>query len=275
MGKQQWGCIYKLTNKVNGKYYLGKTVHFKRRMSQHKRRRKKRKTYFYNAIAKYGWDNFQVEILIADVPEEDLNQLEMSYIDIHDSTNPKKGYNLTKGGDGISGFTHTDETKKKICMANKNHSADKGCISFIKKLKKWQVRSIHSQRKHIGYYSTKEKALRALKLFNKTGKKLEADISTRKKGTGTIILTRSNTYQVVCKRKHIGNFKTKELALQALNLFNTTGKIKESKRRKGGTGSIRFNKYKKYQCQYKRKYVGSFKTKELAEEALKQYIIKI
>ena len=135
MVKQRWGCIYKLTNTLNGKYYFGKTVQFKTRMLAHKNS-KNLKTYLSHAIRKYGWDNFKQEILIDDVPEEDLNQLEISYIEIHDSTNPKKGYNLTKGGDGTSGFKFTDQTKKKICMANKKHSAEKGSISFSQKSKK-------------------------------------------------------------------------------------------------------------------------------------------
>lgn len=90
MVKQRWGVIYKLTNKINGKYYFGKTINFKRRMSHHKNSWKWKKTYLSNAIKKNGWNNFQVEILIKDVPEEDLSALEISYIDIFDSNNKKK-----------------------------------------------------------------------------------------------------------------------------------------------------------------------------------------
>ena len=82
-----------------------------------------------------------MDILIENVPEEDLGCLETSYIDLFDATNPKKGYNKTKGGEGCLGYKHTDEAKKKICMAHKKHDAEKGTISFDKSQKKWQVRS--------------------------------------------------------------------------------------------------------------------------------------
>ena len=48
----------------------------------------------------------------------------------------------------------------------------------------------------IGQYNTREKALQALDLFNKTGERMESDISTRRsRGTGSIQLTRNNTYR--------------------------------------------------------------------------------
>lgn len=46
--------------------------------------------------------------------ESELNEMEQNYISIH---NPK--FNFTKGGEGTSGYTHSDETKKKIGEANK------------------------------------------------------------------------------------------------------------------------------------------------------------
>ena len=46
---------------------------------------------------KYGWENFTKEILIDDVPEEDLDNLEINYIAFYNSFNREKGYNLHKG----------------------------------------------------------------------------------------------------------------------------------------------------------------------------------
>ena len=132
MVKQRWGCIYKLTNTLNGKYYFGKTINFRNRMNTHKNSWKKGKTHLSNAIKKYGWDNFQQEIIIDNVPEEDLNCLEISYIDIFNATNRKTGYNLTAGGEGTTGHIVTDEHKQKIRLAHKKHSAEKGCITFVK-----------------------------------------------------------------------------------------------------------------------------------------------
>lgn len=90
------GFIYKITNKVNGKVYIGQTrytVEFRWRQHIHK----KDNTHFHNAIRKYGVDNFIVETL-EECDYKDLNSKEIFYIAKYDSF--KKGYNSTLGGDG-------------------------------------------------------------------------------------------------------------------------------------------------------------------------------
>lgn len=90
------GFIYKITNKVNGKSYIGQTrytVEFRWRQHQHK----KDNCYFHNAIHKYGVENFIVET-IEECDVEDLNSREIFYIAKYDTFN--NGYNLTIGGDG-------------------------------------------------------------------------------------------------------------------------------------------------------------------------------
>ena len=175
--KQRWGVIYRLTNVINGMKYIGKSVHYKRRMRQH--RTSKKKTYISRAIRKYGWDNFKKEIIIDDVPEEDLNKLETSYIEVEDTLAPN-GYNLRKGGEGTSGYKHTDETRKKY------YNGRYGSVYFCKTHKKWQARSSTPESKFIGFYDTKKKAEEALKHFNDTGECLESDRIMRKKGSGSI-----------------------------------------------------------------------------------------
>ena len=93
--------IYKFTNKINKKCYIGQSVDIYRRFLSHKNSsfNKKTKDYnsqFHQAIRKYGWDNFDFEILIKDVRKEDLNKLEQYYIKLYDSY--KNGYNATIGG---------------------------------------------------------------------------------------------------------------------------------------------------------------------------------
>ena len=58
--------------------------------------------YFAKAINKYGWENFTSEILAQDLTKEEAERLEKYYIKLYDSTNPKKGYNITIGGDGTT-----------------------------------------------------------------------------------------------------------------------------------------------------------------------------
>lgn len=90
------GIIYKITNKVNGKSYIGQTRYtIEFRLKQHQY--KKDNTYFHNAIQKYGIENFDMKIL-EECNIEDLNSREIFYIAKYDTF--KNGYNLTIGGDG-------------------------------------------------------------------------------------------------------------------------------------------------------------------------------
>ena len=57
------GIIYKYTNKLNGKSYIGQTNDEERRIREHKTSRQYN-NYFHNAIDKYGWDNFEYEVLV-------------------------------------------------------------------------------------------------------------------------------------------------------------------------------------------------------------------
>ena len=182
MVKQKWGCLYRLTNTANGKKYIGKTIDFKRRMSKHKH--SKTNTYISRAIRKYGWENFKREKIIDDVPEEDLSNLEISYIEVENTLAPV-GYNLTTGGEGLSGYKHTEELIRKM------HNGRYGCVYFNKRIKKWQVTSARPEQKFIGLYFTKEKAEEALKHYNETGECMESDRTIRKCGTGSICKSRN------------------------------------------------------------------------------------
>ena len=111
-----YGIIYKITNLINGKVYIGQTVQkFNRRyrhgiISTHNKHLKR-------AIEKYGIENFEViENFDIAFSKEELNIKEIVYIDLFKSTNPLFGYNLKSGGDnGIP----NEETRKKMCENNK------------------------------------------------------------------------------------------------------------------------------------------------------------
>lgn len=107
--------IYKITNKVNGKYYIGKSIDIYRRWKDEKRFVSVN-DHLQNAFKKYGFDNFSFEIL-EECSEELLNDREIYYISLLDATNNKKGYNMTFGGTGGKPSEETiekmKETKKK------------------------------------------------------------------------------------------------------------------------------------------------------------------
>ena len=90
--------IYKVTNKINGKVYIGQSVDIGRRWREHMTA--KDDIYFHKAIQKYGVENFEWEV-IEQCKKKDLDEREIYWIEYYDSFN--KGYNCTRGGDGVSG----------------------------------------------------------------------------------------------------------------------------------------------------------------------------
>ena len=103
--------IYKITNTVNGKIYVGQTVRtLEERKWQHINTAKHgHKNHLYNAMRKYGIDNFKFE-KICDVDNiEDLNILERYYIAKYNCI--KDGYNMVDGGNNNIMFL--DDVKKK------------------------------------------------------------------------------------------------------------------------------------------------------------------
>jgi hypothetical protein len=90
--------VYIHKNKINGKRYIGitsQTVNNRWRNGKGY----ERQTYFYNAIQKYGWDNFYHYIIITDITKEKASNLEIKLIKYYNSQNPKYGYNIAKGGE--------------------------------------------------------------------------------------------------------------------------------------------------------------------------------
>ncbi len=127
--------IYKATNKINGKCYIGQTRHS---IEYRKRRhlscaRKGVKTNFYKAIRKYGEDNFEWEIICSTNDKQKLNELETFYITKYDSI--KNGYNMIDGGDNNimdiesvktkhDKVMRSSEVRKKISNTMKNKIAN-------------------------------------------------------------------------------------------------------------------------------------------------------
>lgn len=114
--KSRVGIIYKVTNLVNGKIYIGKTITgLKQRISVHLwDARHKRKIYaLHGAINKYGEENFKWEIMDRCLFPDMLCELEKKYIRELNCKAPN-GYNLTEGGEGMVGYVASEETRKKM-----------------------------------------------------------------------------------------------------------------------------------------------------------------
>jgi group I intron endonuclease len=112
--------IYKLTNKINGKVYIGQTVQeLEKRFKAHYKH--KANTYIKNAILYYGVDNFEREVIDTATNIEELNEKEAYWIFYYHSTDRQKGYNRESGG---KNYTVNDETRKLMSEAHKRRYKD-------------------------------------------------------------------------------------------------------------------------------------------------------
>lgn len=122
--KEFQGWIYYIKNKVNGKMYVGKTNNFERRKMEHLEKKELSCPVLAKAYKKYGIENFIMMPILSfkainnTVLNQVLNALEKLYIKKHNTY--KNGYNLTEGGEGLSGYKHSEKTKEKMRIAAKN-----------------------------------------------------------------------------------------------------------------------------------------------------------
>ena len=118
--------IYKITNTINGKIYIGKTSSsVEVRWKEHQKdalKKSKQHRPLYSAIQKYGINNFVIE-QIEEVPNDEIAcEREVYWIEYYGSF--KNGYNATKGGDGktyadydlIYALFQEGKTNKEICQ---------------------------------------------------------------------------------------------------------------------------------------------------------------
>ena len=108
--------IYMVVNTINNKKYIGQSINIKKRFQNHHLVEYKNKnndnynTKFYQALRKYGIDNFEV-IVLKLCEEKDLDTLEIKYIKEFNTF--QDGYNSTLGGQNWSLNIHSEETELK------------------------------------------------------------------------------------------------------------------------------------------------------------------
>jgi group I intron endonuclease len=114
------GAIYLATNTINGKAYVGKsqkTMEY-RQKCHHQEARSGSDFLFHRALRKYGVKAFTWEVLATSDRLFILNDLEMSWIVLLRTKVPN-GYNLTDGGEGMTGFRHSPETRRLLSAKSK------------------------------------------------------------------------------------------------------------------------------------------------------------
>ena len=107
------GSIYCITNLINGKKYIGQTakLYLSARWDGHKlSARNNQSGYLYNAMRKYGEENFVFKVLLYNIPIEQLNFYECLWIKKLNTKCPN-GYNMTDGGEGCRRITAWNKGK--------------------------------------------------------------------------------------------------------------------------------------------------------------------
>ncbi len=123
--------IYKITNILNKKFYIGATTRsdISKRWKEHIRDSKENRgnnTYLYKAIRKYGIENFIIEIIVSNINnKEELFYCERYLIRYYECNKRNIGYNLTDGGEcnfSTTGENHHNYGKKNDTFTKLNKS---------------------------------------------------------------------------------------------------------------------------------------------------------
>ena len=126
--------IYKITNTVNGKCYIGQAKDYKARFQGHKL--KLRKNEHDNSHLQYAWNKYGSDAFTFEVLEytEDYNEREKYYIKLYNSTDESCGYNILEGGENpplrASAILALDDVKKIQNMFLDGYALDDICSEF-------------------------------------------------------------------------------------------------------------------------------------------------
>lgn len=101
----------------SGKKYIGVTQNYNKRWRNGLGYYKNK--YFYNAIQKYGWENFKHEILFSGLTKEEAEQKEIELIAYYNSNKKEYGYNHAQGGLVNRGYKLSKETRFKLSESHK------------------------------------------------------------------------------------------------------------------------------------------------------------
>jgi len=247
--------IYKITNEINGKVYIGQSVDINKRKREHLNnyKREENKHYaLYKAINKYGVNNFKFEV-VCECSIEELNDLEVKYINLYNSYK-NNGYNMTLGGGGVRGLKpwlgrkHTQETKNKIRESRMGKKFSNETIEKLRIINKGNKRRLGKSHRE----ETIEKLSRLNRgennaMFGKShSQETKEKISAAKKGKGN-----SRSRKIIC----LNDMKIFNSMIETANYYNV---------RLDSLSDVCRGKYMKtkgYRFMYYDEYL---KTKELA-----------
>jgi group I intron endonuclease len=170
------GIIYKITNKVNGKIYIGQTTQTME-LRWYGHCSDNEKTPLHNAIKKYGKDNFLVEEIDRGTTYYELNGKEIRYIKEFNSLSHDNGYNVMNGGRRMYVQNLSQETKNKISISRKEYYKTHDHPNLGKSFSEETKNKISLSRKE--YYKTHEHHNKGVKVSDEQKQKISTTLSGR------------------------------------------------------------------------------------------------
>lgn len=120
--------VYKHTNRINGKVYIGITKNRPNKRWKGGEGYRLVKGDFYKDIQKYGWRSFDHEVLFKDLPYDEAIKKERELVIKYKSNNPEYGYNQTQGGrSGIHGSKNG--VSRPVVMIKDGEVMEFGCAA--------------------------------------------------------------------------------------------------------------------------------------------------
>ena len=166
MEKIKYGVIYKISNLIDNKYYIGQTTKNppEKRFKEHKKlARNNGKDYIHNAMRDHGEQNFIFEVVDVAYNQKELNLLEGVYISWFKSMSYQNGYNQTNIIDGKG--KPSEETKEKLKIAaNKPENL---LIRSNNAKKKRGISKPNTTSKYCGVYFNKNRWLSTITINHK------------------------------------------------------------------------------------------------------------
>lgn len=209
--------IYKITNLINNKIYIGSSVNVQKRMNNHKYRLKSNKhgnKHLQYAWNKYGEENFIFEPIDYVEEKDKLIEKEQFWIDNYESYNKDVGYNIRIKAENNLGIHYSDETKQKL---SESHKGKKLSEETKRKI------SLKSKGENNGFYGKHHTEETKLKLRNKKQSKefIEKQrILKQGEGSPTAKLNEEQVKEIKSKIYYY-NVSDSDLALE-FNVSNST-----------------------------------------------------